>query len=88
MAPSSTTNTTAVPNVIEPAADFPPHHNEANPDQEQEVLGLPSSMEVDIPQSVEEPNFDAYVAALQLQDCDENQSGHNTEDSESDYFSD
>lgn len=41
-------------------------------------------------QSPEEPNFDAYVAALQLQDCDDSGSQHNNEDSDykSDYFSD
>ena len=38
-----------------------------------------------VPQSVEEPNFDAHVAAIQLQDCDDNQRGHIMEDSDYEY---
>ena len=49
----------------------------------------PSSSQV--PQSTteraEEPHFDAYVAALQLQDCDDDQQDEDS-DYESDYFSD
>ena len=77
VASSSLPSTTAVP-------DHPPPLDEATPHD----LDLPSSMEVDDPQSINsEPNVDAYVAALQLE-CDEK--SHNMEDSdyESDYFSD
>lgn len=83
---------TLVPEVIE--VDRLSQENEDDPE-------LPSSVEPDcedpqslhIPQSadLEEPNFDAYVAALQLQeDCDEDQRAPSMEDSdyESDYFSD
>ena len=55
---------------------------------------MPPSMEMGLcsPQSesetAQEPNFDAYVAALQLQDCDKNQPNMEDSDYESDYFSD
>ncbi|KAL9977753.1 hypothetical protein ACROYT_G015193 [Oculina patagonica] len=79
---------TLVPEVIE--VDLPQEN-------EQEDQEMPSSLEPDDPPSLHvlqsadlEPNFDAYVAALELQDCDEDQIAPNMEDSdyESDYFSD
>jgi len=83
---------TLVPEVIEV------HVDRLRQEYEQEDHELPSSMEPDdppslhVPQSadLEEPNFDVYVAALELQDCDEDQSTPNMEDSdyESDYLSD
>lgn len=85
---SSSANTTAqsVPEVVLIDPDAP----EAAPDQGPD--DAPAAMEIDpcsshVPEVVEEPNFDAYVAALKLQDCDD---VDNTEDSnyESDYFSD
>ena len=87
--------------ITTPAATLVPEVIEVDrlrQENDQEDQELPSSMEPDgppslhVPQSadLEEPNFDAYVAALELQDCDEDQSAPNMEDSdyESDYFSD
>ena len=41
-----------------------------------------------LPENAEEPNFDAYVAALQFQDCDDCQPNMGDCDYESDYFPD
>jgi len=87
--------------ITTPAATLVPEVIEVDrlrQEYEQEDQELPSSMEPDYPPSLhvpqsadlEEPNFDVYVAALKLQDCDEDQSAPNMEDSdyESDYLSD
>ena len=49
---------------------------------------MPSSSGSSLPEHAQEPSYDAYVAALQLQDCDDCHSHMGDSDYESDYFSD
>ena len=49
---------------------------------------MPSSSGSSLPEHAQEPNYDAYVAALQLQDCDDYHSHMGDSDYESDFFSD
>ena len=95
--PISTVTSTSVPRMTttqltpEAIEDDLPHqvHTEEH-DQEDQVM--PSSLDPDPCssqlESAQEPNFDAYVAALQLQDCNENHSDMEDSDYKSDYFSD
>lgn len=78
VAASSAANTAqSMPEIVE---TDPPQDAEA--DVEEQL-----AQEEDLAPSPMEPNYDAYVPALQLQDCDDS---HSVQDSdyESDYFSD
>lgn len=95
--PISTVTSTSVPGItnqltpeVVAVEDDLPHqvHTE---EQDQEDQVMPSSLDPDPCssrlESAQEPNFDAYVAALQLQDCNDDQSNMEDSDYESDYFS-
>ena len=93
----SATPTSQLPEVVAVEGDAP-NHAESVQELEQQAGEdlMPFAMELDpsssqVPQSsterAEEPHFDAYVAALQLQDCDNNQQDVEDSDYESDYFS-
>lgn len=84
------TTTQLTPEAVAVEDDLPHQVHTEEHDQEDQVM--PSSLDPEPCssqlESAQEPNFDAYVAALQLQDCNDNQSNMEDSDYESDYFSD
>ena len=84
------TTTQLTPEAVAVEDDLPHQVHTEEHDQEDQVM--PSSLDPDPCSSqlerTQEPNFDAYVAALQLQDCNDNHSDMEDSDYESDYFSD
>ena len=84
------TTTQSTPEAVDVEDDLPHQVHTEERDQEDQVI--PSSLDPDPCssqlESAQEPNFNAYVAALQIQDCNDNQSNMEDSDYESNYFSD